>query len=686
MPRQQPEFNYEAADTSRIPDDLIEGTSLLIHLRARGLLDAMGEHIRIRRQGGFPGLDVVLLLLVYFASGPKEGVRLVWEKKLRYHSASIGAVAGRKKLPSPPSCSRALEAVETDLIRPATDWLLGECSGVDEVMLHPACATWDVQGQPWHVFDLDPTVRVLRHRALPEDEDLPDAQRRSQDTGAPGYPGRKRGEIQFRRTTVQHSGSSAWLHEHLSPGNGELIPDLELGLDTIATTCDRLAVARNRGVARMDGEYGHVPGISACRERGLALLTRLNRASLYEDPDLLARLRNADWRPVIDSLSGPRRLAADLGMVTLPPGDRTRRADGSEYEPVTVRLVASIYQEQTGNGRGKVIGGWRIELFVADLPAEAWPAEDCVSLYFGRAAEENRFAQEDRELGLDRIISYELPGQELAAAVGLFVWNLRLVLGFRDDPPPQQVPAPRLRTMASDIVGPPKHWPPDPKVNRLLDSLDWEALLAGREGFSWNPLVGSLQCADGQDLYITSVRKATSDAERRGVIFRRPTGGCEDCGRRPDCFNTERERASKHIEFFLPGEVASTIAARLAETRQASKKHRTPPPPTPPIAVTPPRLLPAEARAIHRTRFNGATLHVVVEEPERQPTWPRLVAVDDAGIQRRRKTWQQRIEDYALPADTCVQIHVQGSPAFRRFLGERGVGRRRSASGSEKSL
>ena len=42
------------------------------------------------------------------------------------------------------------------------------------------------------------------------------------------------------------------------------------------------------------------------------------------------------------------------------------------------------------------------ELFAFDVDAEKWPSSDGVAQFFGRAAEENRFGQEDRELGLDQ--------------------------------------------------------------------------------------------------------------------------------------------------------------------------------------------------------------------------------------------------------------------------------------------
>ena len=684
MPRQRPEFTYGSADTSRIPDAFVEAASLLIELQRRDIVKTLGERLRIRRQGGFPALDVVLLLLVYFASGARRGLRLEWEH-IGPHKASIAALVGRKSLPSPPAISRALAAVEPDLIREGTGWLLGEACGIDTLMMHPASATWDACGGPWHLFDLDPTVTSLRHRALPEADDLPAPQRRSEDTGAPGYSGRKRGDIQLRRVTVQHAGSAAWIHAHLSPGNGEGLVDLELGLDAVAATCDRLGVERSQALMRMDGEFGHVPAMTACRERGLPVLVRINRASLYEDAGVLARLRGAEWRPVADSLSGPRRFAAELGSLTLPPGETTRRPDGSEYEPVTIRAVASVYRVPKDKpGRGKVFDGWRVELFAADLPADAWPAEDCVSTYLGRSAEENRFAQEDRELGLDRILSYHLPGQELAAAVGLFVWNLRLVHGFEAEQPPAEAPVLRLRADVACSDGPPKNWPPDPVLVRQLGKLDGDTLLAQRPGWSLCPAEGGLRCPEGRALGITCVPERAPDAALRGVIFRRPTGGCEDCSSRPSCYHTVRALGAKHVELSLPAKIATAVAARLPKVRGARKEGPIRRPAPGPLAVTPPMMLPAEARAAHLERLVGATLHVALHLPAAALPRPRLVAINEGFKQRRRKTWQQRIDDYALPAGARVSVHVEGSIALRAFLGEQVRPRRHAAGDAEK--
>ena len=152
---------------------------------------------------------------------------------------------------------------------------------------------------------------------------------------------------------MQYSGSSAWIHAHQSLGNGEGVIDFE---------------------------------------REIPFITRLNRPKPYEDPDILARLRAAKWHLVPDSGAGPQRSAADLGILIVAPGERTRRPDGSRYDSVELRVVASIFPKTREAKRGRTLDGWQVELFAVDLPADAWPAPKAIAACFGRSAQENRFA------------------------------------------------------------------------------------------------------------------------------------------------------------------------------------------------------------------------------------------------------------------------------------------------------
>ncbi len=60
----------------------------------------------------------------------------------------------------------------------------------------------DRAGNARVVFDIDGTRQAARQRALPVTEELPAPQRRLNQVCAPGYTGRKRGEVVRTRTVV----------------------------------------------------------------------------------------------------------------------------------------------------------------------------------------------------------------------------------------------------------------------------------------------------------------------------------------------------------------------------------------------------------------------------------------------------------------------------------------------------
>ncbi len=672
MARKRVNVTFHDADPARIPEELVAAALLLAEIEARGLVEVAGDKLRIRRQGGFVGVDIWLVLTLFYAAGATQGFRTFW-KALGPRSERVAGLARRKQLPSPASVSRALNAVEPDLLRDAASWLLTEAPGIDELLRHPSVLSYDAKGDGWHVFDVDPTVRTLRHRALPAGDDLPEPERRSAETGAPGHSGRKRGDVQFRRVDVQHSGSGVFVHAHLHTGNGDGAADLELAAKSIGALVDRLSHPRARTLTRMDGEHGYVPYYAALRALGLPFVTRLNRQKFYEDADILARLRAATWFEVPDSGSGPRRVAADIGIVTLHPDKKTRRPDGGRYEPLAVRVVASAFRTDGPAGRGRMIDGWQVELFAADVPADRWPAPEVVTVYFGRSAQENRFAQEDREVGLDRIVSYHLPGQELATLSGLFLMNYRIARGFELERPSAVRPAPMLRRPKA--VQMPASWPRDPLLTKLLVSLDWPALLASRPGWTWDADRAELRCPDGRPLALTTVRPEASSEGRTAVIFRRPAGGCEDCGTRASCLCSSRPRAAKHLELSIPSGIADLLRDRLVRGKTR---------PAEPLdigsieaeaglhAVLAPRFLPAAARKRFRDVFAEATLRVDVELPAPERPRPRLVAAGDAARQQRRLTWKERVARNALPEAATVSLDVSGSRELRLLLKDPG--------------
>lgn len=521
----------------------------------------------------------------------------------------------------------------------------------------------------------------LHQRELPHDDDLPEPRRRAEDTAAAGHAGRKRSDIQFRRNAVQHSGSGVWIYSDLSTGNGEGVVDFERGLNSIVETCARLKHpldrACARACARADGEHGNVPWYAACRERKLPFITRLNRPKLYDDPDILERLRLATWHRVPDSKAGPERAAADIGMLTIRPGKQTRRPDGTTYDPITVRVIASIFPKTGEAKRGRTIDGWQVEFFAADLPATAWPAAEAVAAYFGRIAQENRFCQEDRELGLDRIISYNLPGQELVALVGLSLWNLRVVRGFLSKPPPAIRPLQRPRRPVVDERLP-AQWPRDPVIQNTLAELEWTRLLANRP--EWSRRDGELRCDQDRVLGLTTVRSGENAVGRTSIIFRRPSGGCHDCPSRGQCLRSASLTAPKHAEFSVPTEIANRLRSRLESLRATQTVLPEIVPPGP-WEATEALFLPAAARHLYSAAFAGSSARIEVKFPPPALFAPALLAIDAGHRQRRRKIWEQNLARYAQVGDVKIHFEIECGEALREILGAEREPKQKRASG-----
>ena len=191
----------------------------------------------------------------------------------------------------------------------------------------------------------------------------------------------------------------------MAPGSGSLRGAFKGAIGQVLATCEHAGLSRDRAILRADGIAGNVPFLTACVEADMHYVTRLAHYQLLQDQSVVAHLNKAVWYDVPSAKSGPMRQACDLGSVQLEPAPGTVRLDGSPFEPITVRVVASRFPSRTENGRGAgvVIDGWQYELYGTDLSREAWPEAELVAGYYGRVGQENRFHQEDRELGLDRI-------------------------------------------------------------------------------------------------------------------------------------------------------------------------------------------------------------------------------------------------------------------------------------------
>ena len=73
---------------------------------------------------------------------------------------------------------------------------------------------------------------------------------------APGYTGRKRGEIVRTRTTVLQMHTHQWLASFGNPGNGQYREELRRAVEVIQAYVKARDLPQERALLRLDGQYG----------------------------------------------------------------------------------------------------------------------------------------------------------------------------------------------------------------------------------------------------------------------------------------------------------------------------------------------------------------------------------------------------------------------------------------------
>ncbi len=412
-----------AAERKELPSWMTLYALLVATLRRWGLLDAVGEIHLARRAASYCLLDVVLFLLAYFCWRGPGGLRgLSQQCRDQGWGPHLAAVGGRASWATSAAVSRVLARVGPPALRAFRGQILGGGAAHSRLPLHPLGQYRDAHGQAWTVFDLDDVVKASRERALPAAADLPSPQRRSSAMGAPGYHGRKRGEKQISSHRLQQAGSGLWVGQESVAGNGQMAEAAAEACAWLAAWCARCELDRDHVVIRVDGAGGNEPCARAVRSAGFRLVARTACYDVLEQEPMRAYLRGAVFYPVPSSQSGPVRHAAELGAALA----------GACASAPTMRLLATRFTSAKPGkkaGAGYLLGPAQYELFVTDLDGSAWPVEDAVALYFGRAATENSYHRANEELGLKRTFCIHRPGQDLAVLVGMLAWNLEAELG-----------------------------------------------------------------------------------------------------------------------------------------------------------------------------------------------------------------------------------------------------------------
>lgn len=267
------EVHTSPVDRFSVPGWFAEVVILVQHLATNGLLDAFAHQIRLVRGrfGTYEPIDFLAPLVGYAISGERTLVDFF--ERVEPFEAAFMALFGRRCLPHRATLSRFLSSVDRPCLE-AFRTLFEQQSFAQGWTSETIGGIFDRQDRRYIVFDIDATRQAARQRALPCDPTLPAARRRLDVVCAPGYTGRKRGEVVRTRTTVLQMHTRQWIGTYSGRGNGDYRGELASALQTIATYLAFFALPTKLALVRLDGQYGDAVVIAQLIDAGVSLVTR----------------------------------------------------------------------------------------------------------------------------------------------------------------------------------------------------------------------------------------------------------------------------------------------------------------------------------------------------------------------------------------------------------------------------
>lgn len=487
---------------------------LIAHLRKHGVLSKISEQVRFarRRFGRYDVIDFLAILFGYAVSG--EQTLEAFYERLQPFAVPFMALFDRDQLPARSTLSRFLAALSEAPVEALRTLFL------DDLLSRPL--THDKQtgglvdrtGNAWIVFDIDGTREAARQRALPQTDDLPPAFRRLDEVCAPGYTGRKRGQVVRTRMTISQAHTVHWLGSFGNRGNGGYREELRKGLAAIGRYLTAHQLSRERTLLRLDGQYG--TGAVLADVAGFAFVTRGKEYSVLDHPLVQARLHlppdQLQQRPESQMV---RSLYDCLEIPVGSEGVRCRvvvatHPAGKKKSPVGVTRAGTVY-----------------ELFFTNLPPQAFTASDVVELYLHRGGFEPLLSDEDAEQDPDRWCSHSAWGQECWQVVSQWVWNLRLELGHQLHPDPV-----RTTEFAPALPSPSPHAAPASGYAPPQVGLSWKTGRFSGQDFALQP-DGTLRCPAEQKL-IPHEHRREADGSLR-VVYGASIRHCRPCPLRERC-------------------------------------------------------------------------------------------------------------------------------------------------------
>jgi len=499
------------------PDWFGEVTLISRYLQRQGVLTAIEEQVRFarRRFGRYEVIDFVAVLFGYAVSG--ERTLEAFYEHLQPWADAFMALFGRDRLPARATLSRFLAALDQTAVESLRTLFLKDLLARPLEKEEQPGGLFDRQGNHYLVFDVGGTREAARQRALPQTAARPAPQRRLRPLCAPGYTGRKRGEVVRSRTTVLQAHTHQWIATFGNPGNGEYRAELRRAVTAMQSYRETHHHPEERVLLRLDGQYG--TGAVLADLAGLSFVMRGKEYQILKRVEVQARLKLPPDQHLTHPESGMVRALYDCSDVPVGP-------DGVSCRVVVATHPVGEKKSPVGVTRAGVVS----ELFFSRLPQQAFTASDVVALYLHRGAFETTLADEDQEQDPDRWVSHTATGQEVWQLISQWVWNLRLELGHQLHPDPV-----RTTEFASALPSAHQETPTHAPVQgygKASVALPWKAGRFSGQDFALQS-DGTLHCPAGQELRAHERRREADGSLR--VVYAASIRSCRPCPLREQC-------------------------------------------------------------------------------------------------------------------------------------------------------
>jgi hypothetical protein len=291
-----------------------------------GMLKTIQEQVRFARArfGHYDLIDFVAVLIGYTLSG--EPTLLAFYERLTPFAEPFMALFGRNRLPHRSTLSRFLAALDQKTVE-ALRSLFQKNLLARNPFPSPG-GVFDRQGAQWLVIDVDGTRQAARQRTLPQTDAPPAPHRRFDQVCAPGYHGRKRGEVVRTRTVVLQAHTYQFLGTFGGPGNGDYRGDLRRATGVITSYAATLGVLPASILVRLDGLYGDAAPLLDVFSAGLAVVARSRAYHLLDLGAVRLRLVHAPDQVSTHAESGLTRALYDCVVIPLTPAGPEVRPGG----------------------------------------------------------------------------------------------------------------------------------------------------------------------------------------------------------------------------------------------------------------------------------------------------------------------------------------------------------------------